>query len=100
MTARTTSFALFGLIGSASAGMAVAQAVAPTAPAPRIAPQVAAPATAVPPVAAPAPLPPPVWSIADAQALLAYIEQLGTEGLTVANYSPAGLATAIRGGDV
>jgi murein L,D-transpeptidase YcbB/YkuD len=75
-----TSLALFSLLGTAS------EAAAPLGPAPV--------------AAEPVQLPPPVWSIADAQVLLGYIEQLGTEGLIPANYNPAGLAAAIRSGDV
>lgn len=50
--------------------------------------------------AAPAPLPPAVWAVRDAQDLLAYIGQIGAEGLNPADYDPAGLAAAIHSGDV
>jgi murein L,D-transpeptidase YcbB/YkuD len=48
---------------------------------------------------APLPLPPAVWTVRDAQDLLAYIGQIGTEGLNPADYDPAGLTAAIRAGD-
>jgi murein L,D-transpeptidase YcbB/YkuD len=48
---------------------------------------------------APLPLPPAVWAVRDAQDLLAYIGQIGTEGLNPADYDPAGLAAAISAGD-
>ena len=66
----------------------------------QVKPPVAAPLQ--PPVAAPvepAPLPPPLWAIPDAQALLAYIQGIGTEGLDPRDYDPDGLAAALRGGD-
>ena len=60
-----------------------------------------APAAQQPAVAAPqpAPLPPPLWSPRDSQELLAYIQGIGREGLDPADYDPAGLALALRGGD-
>jgi len=48
---------------------------------------------------APLPLPPVVWSVRDAQDLLGYIGQIGTEGLNPDDYDPAGLAAAIQSGD-
>src|SRR6476646_2360933 len=90
----------------------------PVMQAPRSTPQppLAAPAQAVPPVQsppppgqvapqaqvaqpAPAPLPPPMWDAVNAEDLLHYIQQVGTEGLNPADYDPDGLATAIRAGD-
>ena len=47
----------------------------------------------------PAPLPPVLWDLPNAQALLAYIRQIGTEGLNPADYDPDGLETAIRSDD-
>jgi murein L,D-transpeptidase YcbB/YkuD len=44
-------------------------------------------------------LPPALWSIPDAQALLAYIQAIGAEGLDPADYDPDGLAAALRSGD-
>ena len=47
----------------------------------------------------PPPLPPVVWDLASAQQLLAYIQQIGVEGLNPADYDPAGLQTAMAAGD-
>ena len=46
-----------------------------------------------------APLPPPMWDVADAQALLAFIRDIGKEGLVPADYGPEGLAAALASGD-
>ena len=54
-------------------------------------------AQVAPPVAAP--LPPVVWDVASAQELLAYIQQIGVEGLDPSDYDPAGLAAAIQTGN-
>jgi L,D-transpeptidase YcbB len=61
-----------------------------TAPAPPAAPAAAAPA--------PAPIPSPIaadWSRKDAEALLAYIEGVGADGLDPADYDPDSLREAI-----
>jgi murein L,D-transpeptidase YcbB/YkuD len=53
----------------------------------------------------PAPPPPPpalapaVWDLVSAQDLLYYIEQIGKDGLSPADYDAAGLAAAIKTGD-
>src|SRR4051794_13861089 len=47
----------------------------------------------------PPPLPPAVWDVANAQELLAYIEQIGVEGLNPADYDPAGLSVALQAAD-
>lgn len=47
----------------------------------------------------PAPLPPIVWDVASAQELLAYIQQIGAEGLDPSDYDPAALAAAIQTGN-
>ena len=49
--------------------------------------------------AEPAPLPPPSWSVPDAQALLAYIQGIGKEGLSPADYNPLELSAALSLGD-
>jgi murein L,D-transpeptidase YcbB/YkuD len=83
---------------------AVQPAPKPTASAPA-APATAAPApvtTATPaPVAAFLPVPPPLahWTLADAQALLAAIKGIGSEGLAPADYEPAKLAAQIAKGE-
>jgi murein L,D-transpeptidase YcbB/YkuD len=62
------------------------------------APAVAAPVQQAAP-AEPAPLPPPQWTVPDAQALLAYIQAIGKEGLSPADYAPQELAAALAAGD-
>ena len=50
----------------------------------------------------PAPLPPPpppLWQVHQAQTLLNYINDVGREGLSPADYDPAGLIAAMRSGD-
>jgi len=47
----------------------------------------------------PAPLPPPMWSVSDAQELLAFIQGIGREGLDPADYDPQALSAAIAAGD-
>ncbi len=57
---------------------------------------------APPPAVVPPPpviVPPPLWEPRDALALLAFIEQIGTEGLDPADYDPAGLVLALRSGN-
>ena len=51
------------------------------------------------PQVAPAPLPPVVWDVASAQELLAYIQQIGGEGLNPSDYDPAALDAAIQTGN-
>ena len=82
---------------------------APVPAAPQTSPQIKTPAPVrdpmapLPPAEGAAPiveqLPPPMWQIGDAQDLLAYIIGIGSEGLSPADYDPAGLNRAIRGGD-
>ena len=67
----------------------------PIAPLPEGAPGTAAPAEA-PPLPPP---PPPLWQVAQAQALLGYINNVGRDGLSPADYDPAGLIAAMRSGD-
>ena len=50
-------------------------------------------------LAAPPALPPVSWDLASAQQLLAYIQQIGGEGLNPADYDPEGLAAAIQTGN-
>jgi len=56
-------------------------------------------AETVPPVAPEPPLPPLVWQMLQAKALLDYINGIGREGLSPADYDPAGLIAAMRSGD-
>jgi murein L,D-transpeptidase YcbB/YkuD len=55
------------------------------------------PAAAQP--AVPVELPPPLWQMGAAQELLAYINQVGREGLDPRDYDPDKLQLALRGGD-
>jgi murein L,D-transpeptidase YcbB/YkuD len=95
----------FWLKFSALAALPVALASAQSAAAPQsssaqpAAPQGAAPAAAesVPPP--PVVLPPLLWNPRDAQDLLGFIQQIGSEGLDPADYDPAGLAAALRSGN-
>jgi murein L,D-transpeptidase YcbB/YkuD len=78
----------------------------PAATAPRTGPDAPVPgnpdyqpeqAQVVPPPPPPA-LPPVVWDVASAQELLAYLQQVGGDGLNPADYDPAGLTAAIQTG--
>ncbi|HEX8839730.1 MAG TPA: L,D-transpeptidase family protein [Sphingomicrobium sp.] len=55
--------------------------------------------TAQPAPPAPPPLPPVIWDVASAQELLAYIQQIGVEGLNPADYDAETLAAAIQTGN-
>src|SRR3954451_15325822 len=81
------------VVPAKAAGPAAAQPDAPVPGNPDFAPQAAA---AQP---APPPLPPAVWDPVSAQDLVYYIQQVGADGLTPADYDPAGLQAAIRSGD-
>ena len=74
-------------------------ATAKSVPVQKTQPPIAAPAQAPAAIAEPAPLPPPFWSLQDANELLAFIQDIGREGLDPADYDPAGLIAALRGGD-
>jgi murein L,D-transpeptidase YcbB/YkuD len=74
-------------LGRAAAAPAPAAQVATPAPA------TASPAEQAPP---PPPLPPVVWDLRNASDLLAFIQNIGTEGLDPADYDPAPLAAAIQ----
>jgi murein L,D-transpeptidase YcbB/YkuD len=47
----------------------------------------------------PPPLPPAIWDVPNALQLLAYIQQIGAEGLNPADYDPAGLQAALQSGN-
>jgi murein L,D-transpeptidase YcbB/YkuD len=47
----------------------------------------------------PPPLPPAIWDVRSALELLAYIQQIGAEGLNPADYDPTGLQAAIAAND-
>jgi L,D-transpeptidase YcbB len=109
MSRRVRSLILFGALGTLALDPAAAQprpatvvrqpaASQPGAPVPGN-PDYAPPQPAPEAAPLPPPLPPAMWSLASAQELLAYIEQIGTEGLNPADYEPAGLSAAIQSGD-
>jgi len=77
-------------------GMPMRPAVPPAA-APNAAQQPPA-AQPLPPPPAP-PLPPPVWDLRNASDLVAFIRQIGSEGLNPADYDADGLAAAMATGD-
>ena len=92
----------FGLKFSALAAFPIAWASAqgvavPQQPAAQPAtPQAAATPPAVIPPPAPVVLPPLMWHPRDVQALLGFIQQIGSEGLDPADYDAAGLIAALR----
>jgi len=57
------------------------------------------PAPAQPEPAPLPPPPPPLWQVHQAQSLLNYINYVGRDGLSPADYDPAGLIAAMRSGD-
>jgi murein L,D-transpeptidase YcbB/YkuD len=102
------SLLMFCALAGVPAGVAYAQAVQQQQPPLRQAvAQPAAPAAVQPgvpqvqpqPAPAPVPLPPPLWTPADAQELLTFIQQIGSEGLDPVDYDSGGLALALRSGD-
>jgi murein L,D-transpeptidase YcbB/YkuD len=99
---KLNAFALF-CAASALPFAAEAQQAAPPAAPPVQAQQGPASAAPVqqpqPAPAEPAPLPPPPWTVPDAQALLAYVQAIGKEGLSPADYAPRDLTAALSAGD-
>jgi L,D-transpeptidase YcbB len=99
---RFNALVFFGAASALPFAAQAKQAEPPAAPPVQAQP---APAPAVPvqqAVAAPAqpaPLPPQPWTVPDVQALLAYIQGIGKEGLDPADYDPQGLAAALAAGD-
>ena len=104
---RWKSLTVLAALGAIPTGAALAQ-VAPTAPTAKPA-KPADPIAPLPDAARPAPatvappavedLPPPLWQAVQAQALLAYIANVGRDGLSSADYDAAGLLAAMRSGD-
>ena len=97
MNARDYLLPLLGSIAAVPSAMAVAQTAQP-------APQAATAAQPDPLAASPVPvvpveLPPPAWPVNAAQELLAYIGQVGRDGLDPRDYDPDKLQLALRGGD-
>jgi murein L,D-transpeptidase YcbB/YkuD len=97
---RFNKFALF-CAGSALPFAALAQQAAQVPGHPAPAGQPLATPTAQPDALAPvpAPLPAPMWTVADAQELLAFIGNVGKEGLDPSDYDPKGLTAALQSGD-
>ena len=58
-----------------------------------------APVAAQPEAAPLPPPPPPLWQVIQARSLLDYINNVGRDGLSPADYDPAGLIAAMRSGD-
>jgi murein L,D-transpeptidase YcbB/YkuD len=93
-------------VAMASAQPAATTASAPPATKPAAQPKPADPIGPLPegaqpeaePVPPPPP-PPPVWTLQQASALVAYINNVGTEGLSPVDYDPAGLIAAMRSND-
>jgi len=94
------------LLVSSAAAVPLAPALAQAQPAPAGQPPVATPGVAaqpqaLPPVAPePPPLPPAVWDQRNVIDLIAYIQQVGVEGLNPADYDPNGLTAAMGSGDL
>ncbi len=96
MRFRVQSLALFTCLTAVPLGIAYAQSSSMPATAAPVAPVAVAPLPAPAPAAEPAVVPPPLWTVADAEQLLAYIQAIGAEGLDPLDYGPEGLALAIR----
>ncbi len=112
--ARWNRLATFTAMAVVPLAVASAQpAAAPAAPAPKPVAQpkpadpigplpegTAQPAQAQPELVPPAPPPPPpVWTLQQASSLVGYINNIGKEGLTPADYDPAGLIAAMQSND-
>ena len=109
--ARWNRLVTFTAMAGVPVALAAAQpAAAPTgqAPRPAVQPRPADPigplpdSTAQPDQVAPEPVPPPpppIWSMMQAKSLLDYINNVGSEGLSPADYDPAGLIAAMRSND-
>jgi murein L,D-transpeptidase YcbB/YkuD len=81
-----------------SAGPAAARAGKPVDPIAPLPEGIEAPAQPEP-VPPPPPPPPPLWQVYQAQSLVNYINYVGREGLSPADYDPEGLIAAMRSGD-
>ena len=104
MRMRMKFWLTFSALSAFPVAWATAQTAAPVSAKPQAQPPAAQPKGAAAEPAAPA-VPPPVvyptliWHPRDAQDLLAFIGQIGSEGLDPADYDPAGLAMALRSGN-
>ena len=99
MGMRLKLLASFAGIAAVPLGLASAQTAAPTA-VPQAVPPAAQPVPPAAEPAAPAPVvyPALAWQERDAADLLAFIQQIGSEGLDPLDYDPAGLAAALQTG--
>jgi len=87
---------------SAGASLPLTPLLAQTAP-PMAAPPPGVPGAVAQPQVAPEPpppLPPAVWDQRNVIDLIAYIQQIGVEGLNPADYDPNGLTAAMGSGDL
>ncbi len=101
MLVKFRSLLLFAATAAVPLGMAAAQVVPVSSSAAPAQPDALAPVPLPAPAPLPAPvvLPPPIWTLGDAQELLAFISSVGSEGLDPADYDPAGLVAALRTSD-
>ena len=109
MGMRVKFWVTFSALSAFPVAWATAQTAPPLAAKPLIRPPAALPAAPPQAVAAQPPAadvpPPPVvyptllWQPHDAQELLGFINQIGSEGLDPADYDPAGLTIALRSGN-
>src|SRR5688500_4406014 len=105
MGKRVKFWVTFSALSALPVAWATAQTSAPVAAKPQAQPPAAQPQAAAAQPAAPDVPPPPVvyptllWNPRDAQELLAFIQQIGSEGLDPADYDPAGLSMALRSGN-
>ncbi|HVF84182.1 MAG TPA: L,D-transpeptidase family protein [Sphingomicrobium sp.] len=100
MNARTFLLPLLATAAVVPPAMAAAQSAqpAPAIAVPKADPLAVAPVPPLAPVV-PVELPPPFWQASAAGELLAYIRQVGREGLDPRDYDPGKLELALRGGD-
>ena len=106
---RLNRFAVFAATVALPVSSVLAQSTAPADPLRPLPEAAGQPGTAglattqpAPAAAEPAPLPPPpppLWRVDQAAALLTYIQWIGREGLTPADYDPAGLELAMQSRD-
>ena len=116
MKRRSSSLLLLTAVAATAASPALAQirpmgvpAPAATQPRPNVVPPKVAPDAPVPgnpdyqadqsqaqPAPVPPPLPPAMWDVPSVLELLAYIQQVGGDGLNPADYDPAGLQAALQ----
>lgn len=96
-----SALAILPVQAAAQAVAAPQPAQGQAAPRPVGPPPAADPMAPLPPdgISAVEELPPPVWTVANANELLAYINSIHTEGLEPLDYDAAGLVQAMRSGD-